>query len=289
MIIVIVGPTGVGKTQMSISLAKKYNAEIINADSTQIYKEINVGTAKVIKDEMQGIKHHLIDIKNLNEEYTVYDYQIDGRKIIADLQTQNKNIIIVGGSGLYLSALLYDYKFAKEDNIYDFDSLTDEEMYQALTEIGVEIDKRNRQRLIRSYAKYINNSEPITPEVGGKNLIYDVIVIGLTTERENLHQRIVVRVDKMIESGLIKEVRDLFNKYPNSKQLMTTIDYKEFIPYIAGEEHLVNTLIKIQQNTRGYAKRQYTWLNHKLDVKWFDVNFDKFDQTVKEVVKYIDN
>jgi len=288
VIIVIVGPTGVGKTKISLELAKKYNADIINADSTQIYKDINIGTAKITEVEKEGIKHHLFDIKNLNEEYTVYDYQKDGRNIIDDLQKEGKNIIIVGGSGLYLSALLYDYKFNKEDNVYDFDSLTDDEMHEALINKGVDIDKRNRQRLIRSYAKYINNSEPITEESGGKNLVYNPIIIGLTTERDILHQRINNRVDKMIEDGLIKEVRDLFNKYPNSKQLSTTIGYKEFIPYLNEEECLEEVLIKIKQNSRNYAKRQYTWLNHKVNANWFDVNFDNFDETIQEVIKQIE-
>ena len=289
MIIVIVGPTGVGKTKLSINLAKKYNAEVINVDSTQIYKEINIGTAKVTKEETEGIKHHLIDICNLNDEYTVYDYQKDARKIIDDLQKQNKNIIIVGGSGLYLSALLYDYKFSEESSVYDFDSLTDDEMQQTLTDLGVDIDKRNRQRLIRAYAKYINNSAPIEKENGGSNLIYDVIVVGLTTDRETLHKRINGRVDLMIENGLINEVRSLFHKYPNSKQLKTTIGYKEFIPYLNSDIYLEDVLIKIKQNSRQYAKRQYTWLNHKMSVRWFNTNLDDFNQTVKEILKYLEN
>ena len=288
MIIVIVGPTGVGKTKMSIELANKYNAEIINADSTQVYRDINIGTAKVTEEEAEGIKHHLIDICSLDEEYTVYDYQRDGRKVIDELQAANKNIIIVGGSGLYLSALLYDYRFTKESNVYDFDSLTDDEMYQKLTELGVEIDKKNRQRLIRAYAKYINNSEPLDGDNGGSNLLYDCITIGLTTDRDILHDRINKRVDLMIEGGLIKEVRELFEKYPNSKQLKSTIDYKEFIPYLKGESYLEEVLIAIKQNSRQYAKRQYTWLNHKMDVQWFDVNFDAFSETIESVINYIE-
>ena len=287
MLIVIAGPTGVGKTKLSIELAKKYGAEIINADSTQIYRDITIGTAKVTEEEAEGIKHHLIDIRSLDEEYTVYDYQIDGRKKIEELQKQGKNIIVVGGSGLYLSALLYDYKFTKEANVYDLDSLSDEEMYLTLKELGVEIDKKNRQRLIRSYAKYVNNSEPITDEVGGANLIYDAVIIGLTTDRETLHHRINMRVDQMVEQGLIAEVRALFKQHPHSKELMTAIGYKEFLPYFNQEIYLEEVLTSIKQNTRQYAKRQYTWLNHKLDVKWFDVNFDNFNETIKAVIEYL--
>lgn len=286
MIITIVGPTGVGKTRLSLELAKKYAGEIINADSTQIYKEINIGTAKI--ENQEGIIHHLIDLKSLDEEYTVYDYQKDARIILDDILNRGKTPIIVGGSGLYLSALLYDYKFTKESRVSDFDSLTDEEMYQELIKNGIEIDKKNRQRLIRKYAKHINNSEPINIDNGGQNLVYQTKIIGLTTDRETLYNKINKRVDQMIEDGLIKEVRTLFNKYPDSKQLKTTIDYKEFIPYLKNECHLEDVLIKMKQNSRNYAKRQYTWLNHKMDVKWFETNYDNFEKTISEIVEFLE-
>ena len=288
-IIVIVGPTGVGKTKLSIELAKVLKGEIINADSTQIYKEINIGTAKVTEEEKEGIKHHLMNFKSLNEEYTVYDYQIDARAILDDLLSKDITPIIIGGSGLYLSTLLYDYKFVKEDNIYDIDSLSNIEMYNILKEKqpSLEIDKNNRQRLIRSYAKYINNSEEITPNTGGTTLLYNCIFIGLTTEREILYDKINHRVDKMIEDGLIEEVRTLYDKYPSSKQLAATIDYKEFKDYINGNDYLENVLVNIKQNTRNYAKRQYTWFNHKFDVKWFNTNYNNFDKTIAEVLNYI--
>ena len=292
MIIAIVGPTGVGKTKMSIELAKKFNGEVINADSTQVYREVNIGTAKVTNDEKEGVVHHLIDIVDLDQDYTVYDYQIMGRDAIADIQSRSKVPTIVGGSSMYLSSLLYDYKFNKEDNVYDVDSLSDDEMYQALMakDSTLEIDKRNRQRLIRAYVKYINNSEPIEADIGGKNLIYDdVLVIGLTTDRENLYGRINKRVDLMIEDGLIGEARELYQKYPDSKQLKTTIDYKELIQYIYGKISLDEAIVAMKQNSRNFAKRQYTWLNHKMDVKWFEVNFDNFDKTVSEVIDYMKN
>ena len=286
-VIVIIGPTGVGKTALSLELAKAFDGEVINADSTQVYKEINIGTAKI--DDTEGIKHHLLDIKNLEEEYTVYDYQKDARKCLEDIVNRGKTAIIVGGSGLYLSALLYDYKFSKEDNIYDFDSLSDDEMYNTLKKANkdIEIDKRNRQRLIRAYAKYINRSEPINSDTGGSNLIYDTLFVGLTTSRDILYQRINRRTDKMIEDGLIEEVRDLFNKYPDSKQLRTTIGYKEFTNYIKNKDELENVITNIKQNSRNYAKRQYTWFNHKMDINWFNTNFDDFSKTSKEVIEYI--
>jgi len=291
MIIAIVGPTGVGKTKMSVELAKQLNGEIINADSTQVYQEINIGTAKATVTEMAGIPHHLLDITDLESEYTVFDYQNDARQRIENIKNKHKIPIIVGGSGLYLSALLYDYQFGKEDNVYDLDSLSDKEMYATLKRIhpDLEIDKKNRQRLIRAYAKYINNSEPIENQ-GGQNLYYDdVIIIGLTTNRENLYEIINKRVEQMIENDLIKEVRTLYQKYPNSKQLKATIGYKEIISYIKKEISLEEAIIEIKQNSRNYAKRQYTWLNHKMEVKWFDVNYDNFEETIESVMNEIGN
>jgi len=291
MIIAIVGPTGVGKTKMSVELAKQLNGEIINADSTQVYQEINIGTAKATVTEMAGIPHHLLDITDLESEYTVFDYQNDARQRIENIKNKHKIPIIVGGSGLYLSALLYDYQFSKEDNVYDLDSLSDKEMYATLKKIhpDLEIDKKNRQRLIRAYAKYINNSEPIENQ-GGQNLYYDdVIIIGLTTNRENLYEIINKRVEQMIENDLIKEVRTLYQKYPNSKQLKATIGYKEIISYIENEISLEEAIIEIKQNSRNYAKRQYTWLNHKMEVKWFDVNYDNFEETIESVMNEIGN
>lgn len=289
MIIVITGPTGVGKTKLSIELAKKLNGEIINADSTQVYKEMNIGTAKIAEDETESIPHHLFSFKKVNEEYTVYDYQIDGRKKIDDIINKNKTPIIVGGSCLYLNALIYNYKFYKEDNIYDFDCLNDEEMYEQLIKLdpNINIDKKNHQRLVRAYAKYINNSEPIN-NTGGKELIYDdIFIIGLTTEREKLYKIINKRVDQMIENGLIKEVRDLISTYGVTKEIKTAIGYKEFLPYFNEEIELDEVISNIKKNSRNYAKKQYTWFNHKLDINWFNVDFSNFNNTIDEVLNFL--
>jgi len=286
MVIAVVGPTGIGKTKLSVDLAKMFDGEIINGDSTQIFQEANIGTAKVTDEEKDGIIHHLFDLKNLNEEYTVYDYQIDARAKIKDILSRNKTPIIVGGSNMYINALLYDYNFKKEDNICDLDMLSNDEMYYALKklDLSLDIDRKNRQRLIRYYAKYINNSEQI--EVDGTNMVYDAFIIGLTTDREILYERLNKRVDLMIEKGLIEETRTLYEKYPDSKQLHNMIDYKEIIEYINGLP-LEDAIVLMKQNCRNYAKRQYTWLNHKMNVKWFDVDFEDFSRTVKDVEMYI--
>ncbi|MFA6753282.1 MAG: tRNA (adenosine(37)-N6)-dimethylallyltransferase MiaA, partial [Bacilli bacterium] len=279
MIITIVGPTGVGKTKLSIKLAKKYNAEIINADSTQIYQEMNIGTAKITN--LEGITHHLLNIKNFNEEYTVYDFQKDGRLIINNILKKGKNIIIVGGSGLYISALLYDYKFNKEDN-NNLLNISTNEMYNELLNNNIKIDKNNNQRIIRLYNKHILNKEPITIKEGNK-LLYNTLIIGLTTNRNILYQKINNRVDEMIKAGLLEEVRYLFNKYPQSKQLKTTIGYKEFINYFNQTQTIEEVIEKIKQNSRHYAKRQYTWFNNKMKVKWFDTNYEDFNKTIKQI------
>ncbi|MDD2505219.1 MAG: tRNA (adenosine(37)-N6)-dimethylallyltransferase MiaA [Bacilli bacterium] len=284
MIITIVGPTGVGKTKLSLELAKKYNGEVINADSTQIYKELNIGTAKI--DNQEGIIHHLIDIKTLNEEYTIYDFQKEGRKIIADILKRNKTPIIVGGSGLYISALLYDYKFLKQSKEIKI-TKSPLEMHNELLKIGLEINVNNHQRLYRKYIKHIINKEPIITKE--PNLLYDTIVIGLTTDRINLYNIINNRVDQMIKDGLVEEAKTLLEKFPNSIQLKSTIDYKELISYFNNESTLDESIYQMKKNSRNYAKRQYTWFNNKMNVKWFETNYNNFSKTVLEVIKYIDN
>lgn len=288
MILTIVGPTGVGKTKLSISLAKKYNGEIINADSTQVYREADIATAKIKPHETMGIKHHLINIKNLDQDYSIYNFQVNGRKIINDIIKRGKTPIIVGGSGLYVSALLYNYKFNEEDNINVFSLLNANQMYEALKSLNkdLKIDKNNHQRIERYYKKYINNSEEV--ESMGNKLVYDTIIIGLTTERGKLYEIIDKRVDEMINSGLLDEAREINGKYPNTKAINTIIGYKELIPYFNSEISLEDAISKIKQKSRNYAKRQYTWFNNKMDVNWFLVDYDNFDNTTNEIIKFVD-
>ena len=287
MIITIVGPTGIGKTKLSLELAKEYNAEIINADSTQIYTEVDIATAKVKNKEMQGIKHHLLSIKKPNEEYSIYDYQVNGRKVIKNILSRGKTPIIVGGSGLYLSALLFNYKFTQDDNVNIFGSLSTDEMYEALMSLNksLHIDKNNHKRLIRYYKKYINNSEEV--ESSGKELVYDTLIIGLTTQRKKLYEIINSRVDEMMENGLLDEAKNILSKYKNTKVVKTIIGYKEFIPYFNKEITLEKAIEDIKQNSRNLAKRQYTWFNNKMDVNWFEVNLNDFNKTINEVIEFI--
>ena len=286
MIIVITGPTAVGKTKLSIELAKKYNAEIINCDSVQIYKKMDVASAKVTEEEKEGIVHHLLDIKNYDENYTVYDYQIDARGMIDKLLKENKNIIMVGGTGLYIKAALYDYRFNKEENENKYENLTNEELYQRILKLNKDskVDKNNNRRLIRELINLENNSENNL----GENLLYkNVFFIGLTTDRKTLYDRINKRVDVMVENGLLEEAKYFYNLDKNAKSLKTVIGYKELFKYFDKEITYEEALDLIKKNSRHYAKRQYTWFNNKMNIKWFDVDFNNFDNTINEVEKYI--
>lgn len=292
MIIVIAGPTAVGKTKLSVSLAHLINGEIINADSTQVYREMNIGTAKVTEEEKEGIVHHLFDIKDVNEDYTVYDYQKDCRDKIADILNRGKVPILVGGTGLYIKAALYNYEFKTEENTYDFSELTNEDVYTKLKELdpNTDIHPNNRKRVERALTYILNNNEPITSNSKGNELYYDdVIFIGLTCERDILYDRINKRVDVMINNGLIDEARYFYDKKINSKAIMTPICYKELFSYFNHEISLDDSIELIKQRSRKYAKRQYTWFNHQIPVKWFDVDFDSFNNTIEEVYKYIKN
>ena len=287
MIIVITGPTAVGKTKLSIELAKKYNAEIINSDSVQVYKKIDVASAKVTEEEKEGIVHHLLDIKEYDEDYTVYDYQIDARRVLDKLLKENKNVIIVGGTGLYINALLYDYRFNKEEESHKYDELTNTELLEKIYNINPNsnVDKNNNRRLIRELINLENNTENKTGDI----LLYnDVYFIGLTTDRKVLYEKINDRVDIMINNGLLDEAKYFYKKNKNAKSLKTVIGYKELFLYFDGKISFEEAVDLIKKNSRHYAKRQYTWFNNKLNIKWFNVNYDNFNKTINEVSNNIE-
>ena len=284
MIIVITGPTAVGKTKLSIELAKKYNAEIINYDSVQIYKEMDIASAKVTKEEAEGVPHHLIDIKNYDQDYSVYDYQIDARNKIKELEEKGKNIIFVGGTGLYVKAALYDYKFQKDEEVPEI-NLDNKELLYAIREMdpNSKVDPSNHRRLIR---EYINLKSGVDNKSGNNLLYNNVYFIGLETDRNILYDRINKRVDIMLKNGLLDEAK-YFYKKKHTKAVMTPIGYKELFPYIRGEITLEEALDLIKKNSRHYAKRQFTFFKNQMDIKWFNVDFDNFDNTIKEVENYI--
>lgn len=282
MIICILGPTGVGKTKLSECLAEKYNAIVVNADAMQIYKELNIGTAKIKPEEMSKQEHFLFDIKKPDEDYSVYDYQKDVRNILDS--NKGKNIILVGGTGLYVKAGLYNYEFSEQTNKETYDDYTNEELYKMLEEKGLtdEVHINNRKRMISKLNSSPNNNLK-------DELLYDnVIMIGLTTNRDNLYKIIDDRVDKMMKEGLLQEVETLYKKYGKVKSLNTGIGYKELIDYIDGNITLDNAIDLIKQRSRHYAKRQYTWFNNQMNITWFNTNYSDFDKTIEKVEKFID-
>lgn len=291
MVVCIVGPTGVGKTKLSIELAKKLNSEIINADSTQIYRELDIATAKVTEDEKEGIIHHLIDIKDISEDYTVYDYQKDCRLKIDEITNKGKVPILVGGTGLYIKAALYDYKFEEEGNQDTYDEYSNEELYDMLIKVDKDTDihPNNRKRVIRALNYYNNKKEPLSSKEKAEDLLYDTVFIGLTTDREVLYDRINKRVDIMLENGLLEEAKKIYDTNIRSKAVLTPIGYKELFEYFDGNKSLEECIELIKQRSRRYAKRQYTWFNNQMNVKWFDVDFNNFDNTIDEVLNFINN
>ena len=281
MILAIVGPTGVGKTKLSVKLAQKYDAVIVNCDAVQVYRKLDIGSAKPTEEEKENVEHLLFDIKDVTEDYTVKDYQKDLREILD--KYKDRNIVIVGGTGLYLCAGLFDYEFF-EDEKKDFSKFTNEELYNMAKEKNpdMEIHMNNRVRLER-YLTKTNESHNQDKQ------LYPCTFIGLTLPRDILYERINKRVDKMFEEGLLEEVKSLYNLKDKARVLSSAIGYKEVMDYLDGKITLDEAKDLIKKNSRHYAKRQYTWFNNKMDVKWFDVNLDNFNETIDSVINYIES
>ena len=300
-VLCIVGPTAVGKTKMSIELAKQLNGEIISGDSMQIYRGMDIGTAKATMDERQGIPHHLIDEKNPDEPYSVAAFQQTVRAKMEEIKSRGKLPIIVGGTGLYIKSVLYDYEFAGESESKEVDEakyghLSNEELHAKLATVdeagAKDIHPNNRKRVIRALEIYetsgVKKSEMI--EKQEHKMIYDACLIGLTDDRTVLYDRINKRVDTMYETGLVEEVKALFDEgIPAESQSIRAIGYKELYDYFKGFISLEESKELIKRNSRRYAKRQYTWFNNQMDVTWFKVDVQHFDKTVQEVLTYVQN
>ena len=285
-IIVIVGPTGIGKTKLSIELAKKLDAEVINGDSVSIYKDLDIGSAKPTIEEREGIPHHLIDIREVEEDYTVFDYQKDVRHKIEEITSRNKRVIIVGGTGLYIKAGLYNYTFTEGTTYNQYEDMTNQEILDRIKKFKVTEtpDVNNRKRLVRLLNK-VENNEDLSKNKD--ELLYNIKTIGLTTPREILYERINKRVDIMINNGLLEEIHSLKDRYPNSRILNSGIGYKEFYDYLYNDKSLETVIEEIKQNSRRFAKRQYTFFKHQFDTTWFEVDLNNFDKTINEVLDFI--
>lgn len=282
MIVCVVGPTAVGKTRLAESLSKRYEAAVVNCDAMQVYKEMDIGTAKYTKDEDMGMDHELFDIVSPKDVYTVFDYQKDVRKVLDE--NKGRNVVLVGGTGLYLKAGLYNYEFAeREEKTYD--EYTNEELYKLLEDKGdlEGVHVNNRRRMISRLNSSGNNS------LKDELLYDDVKFVGLTTDRKTLYSRIDSRVDVMVENGLLDEVKSLYAKYGKSKAMKTGIGYKEIVSYLEGYMTLEEAVSLIKKRSRKYAKRQYTWFKNQMEIEWFEVDFENFENTLDKVIEFLEH
>lgn len=300
-VLVIVGPTAVGKTKLSIEIAKQIESEIISGDSMQIYEGMDIGTGKVTETEMNGIAHYMLDIKKPYETYSVAQFQTDVEHHIQQINEKEKLPILVGGSGLYINAVLYHYEFAHrqrddqvtkqlEERLKKEGNLT---LYEELQKIdatqAAKIHPNNYRRVIRALEIFYTTGLTMT-EIHAKQKKtpkYNHLLIGLEMERPLLYESINQRVDDMIADGLVDEVKLLYDSGYSNAQSMKAIGYKELIPYITGESSLEECVTLLKRNSRRYAKRQYTWFKNQMEVDWFTVDRNTFSNTVTDVMQYI--
>lgn len=292
-VIAIVGPTAIGKTKISIELAKRLGFEIISGDSVAVYKELDIGSAKPTKEEMDGVPHHLIDILEPTMQYDVSTFQAEARKIIYD----KHNVIICGGTGLYIQSVLYDYKFdaSKRESSFEeqFKGYSNEELYDYLLKLDESIDREkihpnNRKRVLRAIEIYKDTNHSVSNQNALKRPIFNSYVIYLNvSDRDTLYNRINKRVDKMIEMGLIDEVKALYDKkiYPHA------IGYKELLPYFDGKISLETAIEDIKKDSRHLAKRQMTWFRNQMPTHFYEVNLNNICETIdtiyNDIIKFL--
>ncbi|HFH6859973.1 TPA: tRNA (adenosine(37)-N6)-dimethylallyltransferase MiaA [Streptococcus agalactiae] len=284
-LIAVVGPTAVGKTALGIELAKTFNGEIISGDSQQVYQKLDIGTAKASKEEQEQAYHHLIDVREVNENYSVYDFVKEAKVAIDTIISKGKIPIIVGGTGLYLQSLFEGYHLGGEVNQETLmayreklESLSDEDLFEKLTEQSIIIPQVNRRRAIRALelAKFGNDLQ-------NSESPYDVLLIGLNDDRQVLYDRINRRVDLMMDNGLLDEAKWLYDNYP-SVQASKGIGYKELFPYFSKQIPLEEAVDKLKQNTRRFAKRQLTWFRNRMNVECIMVGEENYQQKIKRKV-----
>lgn len=300
-VIVIIGPTAVGKTRLSVELAQRVNGEIISGDSMQIYKEMDIGTAKVSKEEMQAVPHYLIDVKEPTEPYSVAEFQREVRELIDVISKKGCIPIIAGGTGLYIQSVLYDYHFSdtgKDEEIrLRLEKQVEEEgmdkVFEELRRIdpvsAENIHPNNVRRVIRALEVYHATGKTMAEyqESQEQELLYDVAFVGLTMDREALYDRINLRVDLMVEQGLFEEVESLYKKGIRDCQSIQAIGYKELYGYFDGKLSKEQAIEALKQNSRRYAKRQLTWFRNKMEVTWFDMTDANFEVILEEIFLFV--
>lgn len=277
-VLVIVGPTAVGKSDLSLALAKVFDGEIISGDSIQVYKGLDIGSGKVNEGQRKEVKHYMLDILSPKDTYSVYDFQKMARQHIEDITSRGKLPIVVGGTGLYIKALLYDYTFAPVDELdySKYELMDNEELYQQLQEVDYAssacLHPNNRRRIVRALALAdVNQKKSKTIEGQKKEILYDAFIIGCTTDRSILYERINERVAKMFQEGLLEEVQSLLKQGVRfDDQSMQGIGYRQFKGYVEQEKTLEEVRMEIASASRKFAKRQYTWFNNQMHVQWFD-------------------
>lgn len=301
-VVAIVGPTAVGKSALGLKLAQKFNGEIISGDSMQIYKKLDIGTAKDTPEELQAVPHHLVDICDASERYTVKDFQQKARQIITDLSKEQKLPLVVGGTGFYLSSLVNNLNLggkSDSDPSLRKQLMTIEQaggidqlqrMLQSIDPKAFEkIDIDNSRRLIRAIEVMKTTGESITEQNNGEKWA-DFYLVGLTDERQKLYGRINQRVDKMAQNGLIDEAKYVYDHRDKFPQASKGIGYKELYPYFDGTADLETCLSEIKKNSRHFAKRQFTYFRNQMDVDWYNISDDNNYQEIieKNIVNFME-
>ncbi|OZU90242.1 tRNA (adenosine(37)-N6)-dimethylallyltransferase MiaA [Virgibacillus indicus] len=297
-VIAVVGPTAVGKTKLSIEIAKRFNGEIISGDSMQVYRGMDIGTAKIKENEMQNIPHYMLDIKEPDEEFSVADFQSHVQQYIDAISDHGKLPVIAGGSGLYIQAALYDYNFSTQkrddsitqrlENIIKAEGITP--LYNRLKQVdskqAKKIHPNNHRRVIRAIEIYETTGLTMS-EYQKKQHVqspYNIRIIGLEMDRELLYDQINKRIDTMMEEGLLDEVERLYASGFGSRQSMKAIGYKEFIPYLNGRQGLEESVELLKRNSRRYAKRQFTWFRNKMDISWYSITPETINQKFRIIL-----
>ena len=280
-LIVVAGPTAVGKTALGIELAQRFNGEIISGDSQQVYRQLNIGTAKATPQEQAAAVHHLIDVRDVDESYSAYDFVNEAQIAITDIVNRGKLPIIVGGTGLYLQSILEGYHLGgqvDQEQVLayrsELEQLSDLELFEQIDSLGIEIKEINRRRSIRALELHRFSDNPENTET-----TFDPFIIGLDDERSLIYDRINTRVDKMVELGLLEEAKWLYDNYPEV-QSARGIGYKELFPYFSGKQTLDESLEKLKQNTRRFAKRQLTWFRNRMRVKFYQISSPDYPENV---------